>query len=123
MSIQYTVLGIKPMTFQKWASSHNHETRAPAPYIVLHRPISFSFWVQQSIFIIGTFYITKRLTAMTLNLLSHSLKAPYVFILILRKQMNPFTAKQSFLRQLKIVPTKTGVFQDRFSILGFRFHI
>ena len=30
MSIQYTVLGFKPMTFGTSVSSHNNKTRAPA---------------------------------------------------------------------------------------------
>ena len=36
MSIQYTVPGFKPTTFGTRVSSHNHQTRAPAPQSNLH---------------------------------------------------------------------------------------
>ena len=35
MSIQYTVPGFEPTTFRTWVSSHNHQTRAPAPYLAM----------------------------------------------------------------------------------------
>ena len=44
MSIQYMVLGLEPMTFRTWVSSHNHYTRAPAyTYRFFTNPV-FTNW-------------------------------------------------------------------------------